>query len=370
MNYISETLYKVDSKGKIRTFCVEVQDDRYRMITGLEDGKQVESKWTTCIAKNVGRSNATTPMEQADLEAQARFTKKLGEHYYRTREEALATPDSFFKVMLATEIDKVKPQPGYPMIADPKLDGMRLVENFSYSLSRRGKPVPAAQWVHSELMPFLSRNPTITLDGELYNHDFKEDFNSLMSIARRDKMNAEQAKRAETQLQYHIYDIFDSDYPDMTAIDRKKKLDSLGINSDRIHIVDWDIITCSEDLEAIKGSHLTDGYEGTIVRNYDSKYEQKRSKNLLKIKQFITEEYSITDITSGSGNRSDIAGRVLVDVRGVSVGCGIRGSWEYCRDLLDRKDDFVGKKATIRHFGKTEDGSLRFPICIDVDRPD
>jgi len=164
--------------------------------------------------------------------------------------------------------------------------------------------------------------------------------------------------------------MFDSDNPDMSALDRKKMLDSFDIYSDRIRKVDYIVINNEDELEAIKGKHLTDGYEGTIVRTIDSVYEQKRSKNLLKIKQFITEEYSITDITCGTGNRSDIAGRVLVDVSGVSVACGIRGSWDYSRDLLTRRNNLLGKKATIRHFGKTEDGSLRFPVCIDVDRPD
>jgi ATP-dependent DNA ligase len=192
-----------------------------------------------------------------------------------------------------------------------------------------------------------------------------------MSIARRERMSDEQAKIAEEKLQYHIYDFFDADNPDMSAVDRKHKLSTeFSIFSDRIkevkfiQVYDWDI------LEEVKGKHLEDGYEGSIARTFDSIYEQKRSKNLIKIKQFITEEYPITDITAGTGNRSDIAGRVLVSVGDVLVGCGIRGSWEYSRDILVNKSNFIGKMATIRHFGKTEDGSLRFPICIDMDRPD
>ena len=176
MNYLSNTLYKIDSKGKVRTFQIEVDGDRYRMITGLEDGKKTESKWTVCTAKNIGKMNSTTPEIQADLEAQARISKKLSEHYYKTKEEAISNPEAFFKVMLATEINKVKPRPEPPYIVDPKLDGMRLVENISYSLSRRGKPVPAAKWIHEELEEFLFNNPSITLDGEIYNHEYKEDF--------------------------------------------------------------------------------------------------------------------------------------------------------------------------------------------------
>lgn len=370
MSYFSDSLYKVDSKGKIRTYQIEVDGDKYRMITGLEDGKQTATKWTTCEAKNVGRSNATTPEEQADAETAARVTKKLEEHYYKNREDAIATPDSFFKVMLATEIDKVKPKPAFPYIVDPKLDGMRLVENLSYSLSRRGKPVPAAKWIHEELEVFLFNNPTITLDGEIYNHEYRESFNTLMSIARRDKMSPEQEDTAKTKLQYHIYDLYDFSNPDMTAIKRKEKLAALQIFSDRIKLVPYVLVSDDSKLELIKGKHLTDGYEGSIVRTFDSRYEQKRSKNLLKIKQFITEEYIVTDVIPGIGNRNDIAGSIQVLVGFVNVRCGIRGSWNYSKDLLINKSDYIGTLATIRHFGGTEDGSLRFPICIDFNRPD
>ncbi len=370
MNYVSDTLYKVDSKGKIRIFNVEVEGEKFRMTTGLEDGKKTTSKWKTCKAKNVGRSNSTTPCEQADNEAVAKYEKKLAEHYYETREEALANPDAFFKVMLALKVEEVKVKPTLPVIADPKLDGMRLVENTNYSLSRRGKPVPAAQWIDEELRDFLDANPNITLDGEIYNHEFHEDFNTLMSIARRDKMNDDQKEIAKTKLEYHVYDFFDSDHPDMSAIDRKHKLALFPIYSDRIkevpfiQIYDWDI------LEELKGQHLEDGYEGTIIRTYDSAYEHKRSKNLLKIKQFVTEEFPVLDITPGDGNRHDIAGRIHVDVAGVSVGCGLRGSWEHCRVLLDNRDEYIGKLATIRHFGLTKDGSLRHGTCVDINRPD
>ena len=90
----------------------------------------------------------------------------------------------------------------------------------------------------------------------------------------------------------------------------------------------------------------------------------------MKIKQFITEEYVIDDILEGTGNRSGIAGTVVVYAGNVRVGCGIRGTWTYAKELLQNKLDLIGKVATIRHFGATQDGSLRFPICIDINRPD
>jgi ATP-dependent DNA ligase len=117
-------------------------------------------------------------------------------------------------------------------------------------------------------------------------------------------------------------------------------------------------------------SHILDGYEGSIARTINMPYENKRSKHLIKIKKFITEEFVCTDIIEGTGNRSGIAGSVEVDVERVVVNAGIKGSWKYAKELLDNKSTLIGKQATIRHFGKTPDGSLRFPVCIDINRPD
>jgi DNA ligase-1 len=367
---LTPILYKCDSTGKVRTYQIEIDGPKYRMITGTKDGKKVESVWTVCTPKNVGRSNETTPDCQAKLEAQARIDKKLVMNYYATEQECIANPEQYFQVMLALERAKVKPAPSFPLIIDPKLDGMRLVEMQGDSYSRKGKSIPTAQFISEELEPFFIRYPDIILDGEIYSHDLKSDFNELMSIARKQKPTIEELENAKQILQYHVYDIFDTTNPGMTAIERKKWiLENLPI-SDRIHFVPFTIAYNEEDLKAKNQEHVADGYEGSIARTPHSAYENKRSKCLMKIKQFITEEYVISDILEGTGNRSGIAGTVVIYKGSVRVGCGIRGTWGYAKTLLETKADLIGKVATIRHFGETIDGSLRFPICIDIDRPD
>jgi DNA ligase-1 len=112
------------------------------------------------------------------------------------------------------------------------------------------------------------------------------------------------------------------------------------------------------------------GYEGSIVRIPDSIYQNKRSKDLIKIKEFDDTEFEVLDIIPGKGNRSDIAGSVIIKVDGQPVGCGIRGSWDFSKKLLEDVKEYIGGIATVRYFGLTDEGKPRFPVLIDINRPD
>ena len=365
-------LYKIDTKGKVRVYFIEQEDEKYRMVTGLDGGALTRSKWTVCTPKNVGRSNETTGVAQANKEIANRYVKKLNEGYYGSKDEAINNPNGkFFKPMLAANFSDIR-KIEFPLLADPKLDGMRMVVTKDGILSRKGKPIPIATAIFWPILEdFFIDNPDIVLDGEIYTHKLRDDFNTLMSLVRKGKPSKADIKAANDLIEYHVYDMMHIKYPNTTAKVRKQWLDKeIKGKFDKVEVVDWRIVNDMNELSKIRQLHLQKGYEGTIVRTPDASYQNKRTKDLLKIKEFITEEFTIIDIYAGIGNKSDIAGTVSIDVDGNPVGSGIRGNWEYCADIYNRKAELIGKKATIRHFGKTPEGSLRFPVCIDIDRPD
>ena len=76
------TLYKKTTVGKVQTWQIVVDGDKYRTISGQQDGKKIQNNWTTCFPKNVGRANATTGEEQAIKEAVAKHDKKLESGYH------------------------------------------------------------------------------------------------------------------------------------------------------------------------------------------------------------------------------------------------------------------------------------------------
>lgn len=368
-------VYKVDTKGKVRVYSMERSGDTYWMITGIIDGKKTQSKPTTAKPKNFGRANATTSTQQAELEIVSKYTKKQNEGYFPSVELAKANIGGlFFLPMLATEIDKVKPEKRpLPYMLDPKLDGMRMTSNKKEQVSRKGKPLPTAIHIWDALELFREKFPTITLDGELYNHAYKDNFEALMSLARKQKPSSGQLIEASQLLEYHVYDLQDSANPTMSAKDRKDMLKEIveALDIPMLKYVPYTMVYTWDEYDEVVARHIEEGYEGSIARLPDSVYENKRTRTLLKIKEFITEEFPITSIIPGKGNKSDIAGTVFVDI-GLDdpCGCGIKGSWEYCAELLKNRDDLIGEDATVRFFGKTAYGSLRFPVCIDVKRPD
>ena len=111
--------------------------------------------------------------------------------------------------------------------------------------------------------------------------------------------------------------------------------------------------------------YLDNGYEGQMVRT-DSQYENKRSKSLLKRKEFQDAEYRVLGIDEGNGTRSGTAKHLVLwcDREKKEFHSNIKGSFDYLKEVLDNKDDYIGKQATIRYFQLTPDGIPRFPFAV------
>ena len=120
-----QTLYKVDTKGKLREWTMHIDGASFYAVKGLVDGKLTTDKPTKTIAKNVGRSNATTPEAQAELEAQAKFQKKLESGY--ALDPIDAQKKKFYEPMLAHNFKDRQGEIKYPCYSQPKLDGIRCV---------------------------------------------------------------------------------------------------------------------------------------------------------------------------------------------------------------------------------------------------
>ena len=362
-----DPLYKRDSNGKVRIWTMEVgfnSDDEagIRTISGLVDGQKVTSAWNLTEAKNVGRSNATTAKTQAEFEAQAEWTKNVDKEYFVD----VNAIDSYtaFKPMLAHDFTKTPVTSG---ITQPKLDGIRMVVNTRGLYSRSNKEIVAVPHIAEALAEFIKDHPTVTLDGELYNHELKDNFQKITSLVRKTvNLGADELAESKDLVQYHIYDMFDSANPDMTFMQRynwiQKNVHLVNKKAVGIHLVASAICETSEEIDVMYGEYTTAGYEGQMVRQ-DTVYENKRSKGLLKRKEFITEEYQVVEVHEGQGNWAGYAKRLTLKMpNGTTFSSGIRGSQAQLKTLLENPNiDW----ATCRYFELSNDGVPRFPVTID-----
>jgi len=96
----------------------------------------------------------------------------------------------------------------------------------------------------------------------------------------------------------------------------------------------------------------------------------KRSKHLLKRKEFQDREFKILDIVEGVGNKSGMAGNmVFKNHKGIEFHSNIKGNREYLKELLKNKNKLIGKSATVKYFNLTPDDEIpRFPYVINIDR--
>lgn len=352
------TIFKLDTKGKTREWRMEVDGDRYRTVAGLQDGKQVTSEWKVAYAKNTGRSNATTAEEQAIAEVEAQYKKQLDKEY--KRDLADVGKNIYYKPMLATEWSKRKAKIVYPVYVQPKLDGIRCVMTKEGAFSRTGKPIVAIPHIIEVMRPYFELNPSAVLDGELYNHDLKDDFNKIVSLVRKTKPEPEDLVESEQKVQYHIYDKpsaegnFSDRYVDLMI--------GLPID-DSIVVVTTNTAQNEAEVDTHYGCYLEQGFEGGIVR-LDTPYEQKRSNGLIKRKDFEDAEFEIIRIEEGQGNWSGYAKRVIFrNNDGTEVGAGLAGNQAYCKQILADATDYVGKQVTVQFFTRTPDGIPRFPIA-------
>jgi DNA ligase-1 len=366
-------LYKRTKTGAVQVWSVEVEENKFRTVEGQLNGKMTTSEWTTCVGKNIGKTNETSPEQQAILEAKAKEVKKLESGYVVDINTIDTAKAELISPMLAEKFEKNYVTGQEAMYySQPKLDGMRMETTVNGTFSRNGKPVVSVPHLDLELSKFFEEfGEEIVVDGEIYNHELKADFNKLISYAKKTKPTADDLVNSEKYLQYHIYDMQFKDKPNISFDERFLLLSNFFDNNNfkYLKLVETIIVNDDAHLDELYTKYLEEGYEGQMVRLVMSKYENNRTKSLLKRKEFIDEEFIITDISEGTGNRSGMMGRIhLVDKDGIHFESGCRGNHDYYKELLINKHLYINKTATCRYQGRTPDLSYRFPVVIQIAR--
>jgi DNA ligase-1 len=361
-----QTLVKRRSDGGIQEWSIEVEGNAFRVTSGKRDGKQKVNEWTYCLGKNKGRSNETTDEEQAQVQAKAKWDKKLGADYAL---DVDSVDDlGFIKPMLAKDWNDYGDKVEFPVYAQPKLDGIRCIATKDGLKTRTGKDIVSVPHIFEALQDFFTYHPDVILDGELYCDKFDNDFNAICHHVRRTNVTEESLEGAKV-IEYHIYDIANTtmSFHERTDFIELHFGDESDFQSvDYVVAVETQYVISKEMLDTLYGQWQEEGYEGQMIR-LNEPYENKRSKTLLKRKEFQDGEYTILGWKEGVGNRAGTIGHFKFETEdGIEFSSNVKGNFEYLADLLKQADDMTGKLATIKYFSLTPDGVPRFPYVIGI----
>ena len=266
------------------------------------------------------------------------------------------------KPMLAHKFDDSRVDWSKPVYIQPKLDGVRCLFTKYGAYSRAGNKFMNLAHIEAQLIPFFNERPDFVLDGELYNHNLKNDFEKIISLVRKQKPTADDRLEARKLVQFHVYDYIDGKYDSY-----KRRMQSL-VTSDlycpSIQYVPAKLVDSYNYARTIHATFLSDGYEGSIIR-LDGVYKHGRSYDLMKFKDFSDTEATITGYEEGKGKRQGTLGKFLMtDDEGVQFGCppGKGYSYNDLSKMLLNIHDYIGQRATFTYFQRTQAGSYRHPL--------
>lgn len=381
----TKKLYKKNNEGKIEVWSIIAERKwrisptsgagykwGYEIQFGELKGKQQKKETIIEEGKNIGKKNETSVQQQCESEAQSKYEKKLKEGYVKSLKAAEAgKTDSVIKggiiPMLAHKFEDHKDKIDFPIAVQPKLDGQRCIAHFKDGKvtlwTRTRKEITSCPHIiHRLHLMFVGcgiKKETY-LDGELYNHELKSDFEKLMSAVRKQKPSPE-----SSMIQYHIYD-FDIGYKKQFFIDRYKTMcDKLPDDfTGTIQLVETNIIENETRLFRRLSEFIEDGYEGLMIRDLNSHYENKRSKNLLKMKEFSDDEFKVKDVVPGKDNTVVF---VCETKTGKKFEATKSGDKKLNQKYLKNKKKFIGKPLTVKYQGLTGKNKVpRFPVALRI----
>jgi ATP-dependent DNA ligase len=394
-----EILYKRAKSGAVVFWEIMTEDesDSTTVITKrsgqLGTTSPIQHQEVVQTGKNIGKSNETTPKEQAEAQAKSDWTKKLDDGYMTL--EALSilkitdgyqVEDGFFmdlgkvltytlpkynsdangqpKPMLATCWTKVK-NITYPCYIQPKLDGVRclmVVSNLGDGpeikfLSRSGKEYTTLDHIENDVLAacWVENNvdANFILDGEIYSDEIS--FQEIIQAVKKQCPNS-------LKLKFRAYDIV-NDEPQHT---RRHSFANIvdAINSPYIVELKSAIAISSENVKEYHDTYVQEGHEGAMLRLPNGTYGQgQRSRELLKVKEFQDAEFECVGL--GTGQREEDLLACCETKDGKSFNAKFTGTREYKAELK-RNWDNKPKMVTIKFFGYTTDGLPRFPIAKGV----
>lgn len=252
----------------------------------------------------------------------------------------------------------------FPVIASPKIDGIRCLKLEGGLFSRQMKLIPN---VH--IQSFANEIPD-GIDGELvvYNNGKLSNFNTAQSQI--------MSKEGAPEWAFFAFDDFSSPSSPYTA--RLNTLELKVAQSEYLHLVETHYVNNVAELNAIHKKFVSQGWEGTMIRRPDGIYKKGRSTVregiLLKIKDFLDDEALVMDVIQAvdkNGTPKEELGAVLVSWVGPSgnkiefrIGSGFKQVDR--KEYWNNPDLIINQKVTFKYQELSANGVPRFPTFLGI----
>lgn len=292
------------------------------------------------------------------------------------------------EIMLASKFEGTLDRKKGKVAVTTKVDGLRVSAIVDKTkgevqwLTRQGKEVLGLNQLTKAILEMALCNCFI--DGELLAMN-EEELNSGELFRKTTKI-ANSKLEDKTGLRFIMFD-----YLGMTEYENKKciipycerrfelrgQLDryfNLGDGVKLLDVVEHHTVTDNEEeIYALLTKVCSEGEEGLMLNYMQGMYEFKRSKNILKVKEFFTADLKVMSLEEGTGRNKGRLGALVVDYKDYTVKVGSGFSDEQ-RELIwgERflSKSIIGKVVEVRYFeesGNQKGGiSLRFPTFVMI----
>lgn len=282
------TLYKTNKNGSIQQWSIEVSGPTFTCIYGQVGGK-LQSQQTICKSVNIGKSNETTPEQQAQLESAALIAKKIksGYSYDKSAPVTVQLPQK-----VKCYQDQLK-NVTFPCYSTPKLNGVNatywLLPNGKLHLtSRGGETYPAISHLEPYVITLMNHLGTTALNGELYIHG--EHLQDIQSAVKK-------PNQLTPLLEFNIFEM-----PLVTSAYSVKNTIMWDTMNDLCNWFEESPVQFITGIECHSHEEIESHYnqcmyaklEGTVIYNANAVYQfNTRSSNVFKYKKPQSAEFLI-----------------------------------------------------------------------------
>lgn len=362
-----DTLYALSSTGKQKEWTISVVENKdftatITIVHGYTDGKKQTNTRLVARGKNLGRSNETSPYDQAISEAESKYNKKIDEGYdpqlqHAKEDSIMGVPRSALLPMLALDYTKRAHDIIFPCMVQPKVDGVRALFIDGKFISRKNKEFIHLEHIKQELGP-----TRLILDGELYSDTLA--FQDISGIVRKVKLTPSDREKL-LQVKYVVFDHISEE----TFQKRYQALENFfkGRKLHHCELLETHVCTSKEFVIHHLAEFEQRGFEGLILRNTKGYYHPKyRSKHLQKLKTFQDMEFKIIGYRQGEGLEEGCVIWECATPMGHTFSVRPIGTRESRMTMYENGERYIGKNLTVKFQETLVDDVPRFPVGIAI----